>query len=127
MILIIGGYAQGRLAYVMENYNLKMDDVFNLKEEEFSYWNGQKIIYNAESLVTKWLREEKNPCKEIEVILPELKDTIVITQEVGCGLVPVTAEQRLWREEVGRFNVYLAENSETVIRVCCGLGMKIKS
>lgn len=127
MILIIGGYAQGRLAYTMKNYNLKIDDVLNLKEEEFSCWNGQKIIYNIESLVTKFLGEEKNPCKEIEIILPKLKDTIVITQEVGCGLVPVTSEQRLWREEVGRFNIYLAEVSKEVIRVCCGLGMKIKS
>lgn len=126
MKLVIGGYAQGRLLYVMEQYALTEQDVWDAAEEPFSAWNGQRIIYHTEALVTGWLREGKNPCEAAAALLPQWKDAILITQEVGCGLVPVTAEDRRWREAVGQLNIYLAGKADTVDRVCCGLGMRIR-
>ncbi|WP_419571008.1 bifunctional adenosylcobinamide kinase/adenosylcobinamide-phosphate guanylyltransferase, partial [Ruminococcus sp.] len=58
--------------------------------------------------------------------LEKWKNAVVISQEVGCGLVPVEPEQRRFREAVGRLNCLLAESAETVERVCCGLGMRLK-
>lgn len=126
MKLIIGGYAQGRLAYVMQRYSLTEEDVWDAAKDSISSWKGQRVIYHAESLVSGWLNEGKNPCKACIELLPQWKDTILITQEVGCGLVPLKAKQREWREVVGRFNTLLAENSDTVERICCGLSMRIK-
>ena len=68
----------------------------------------------------------KSPLAEVEKLLPLWEDAIVITQEVGCGLVPIAPEDRIWREAVGRVNCRLAEYAETVERVCCGLGMTLK-
>lgn len=126
MRLIIGGYAQGRLSYAMEHYGLTEQDVWDAAAKPLSTWNGQRIIYHVEALVTGWLCEGKNPCEMAAALLPQWENVILITQEVGCGLVPITAEQRAWREAVGRLNTYLARQAETVDRVCCGLGMRIQ-
>lgn len=68
----------------------------------------------------------KEPCTEILPWLERWQNAVLITQEVGCGLVPVTPQQRQLREAVGHFNRLLAECAETVERVCCGLGMQLK-
>ena len=126
MRLILGGYAQGKLAYAMERFGLTESEVWDAAKEPFSAWNGQKIINHAQELVTEWMAVGKNPCEAVAELLSRRQDVILISQEVGCGLVPVTAEQRAWREAVGRFNTFLAGQAETVDRVCCGLGMRIK-
>ena len=41
-------------------------------------------------------------------------------------LVDFRAGRRRFREAVGRLNCLLAESAETVERVCCGLGMRLK-
>ena len=112
MKLILGGYANGRTAYAMQNYQLTESDCFDAAAEPLARWNGQRLILHAEQLVNLWLERWQN--------------AVLITQEVGCGLVPVTPQQRQLREAVGHFNRLLAECAETVERVCCGLGMQLK-
>lgn len=50
----------------------------------------------------------------------------VIANEVGCGVVPMEAEQRRFRERAGRLSCLLAQRADTVIRVCCGLPQVLK-
>ena len=51
---------------------------------------------------------------------------IVVSDEVGCGVVPIDREERLWREKVGRALCVIAQASDSVTRVICGIGVKIK-
>lgn len=126
MKLILGGYANGRTAYAMQNYQLTELDCFDAAAEPLARWNGQRLILHAEQLVNPWLEQGKEPCTEILPWLERWQNAVLITQEVGCGLVPVTPQQRRLREAVGHFNRLLAECAETVERVCCGLGMRLK-
>ncbi|MDY4019053.1 MAG: bifunctional adenosylcobinamide kinase/adenosylcobinamide-phosphate guanylyltransferase [Ruminococcus callidus] len=126
MKLILGGYANGRTAYAMQNYQLTESDCFDAAAEPLDRWNGQRLILHAEQLVNPWLEQGKEPCTEILPWLERWQNAVLITQEVGCGLVPVTPQQRQLREAVGHFNRLLAECAETVERVCCGLGMQLK-
>ncbi|WP_289026533.1 bifunctional adenosylcobinamide kinase/adenosylcobinamide-phosphate guanylyltransferase [uncultured Ruminococcus sp.] len=126
MKLILGGYANGRTAYAMQNYQLMESDCFDAAAEPLARWNGQRLILHAEQLVNPWLEQGKEPCTEILPWLERWQNAVLITQEVGCGLVPVTPQQRQLREAVGHFNRLLAECAETVERVCCGLGMQLK-
>ncbi|MDE7122564.1 MAG: bifunctional adenosylcobinamide kinase/adenosylcobinamide-phosphate guanylyltransferase [Oscillospiraceae bacterium] len=128
MKLIIGGYAQGRLAYALKKYHLTERDVFDLEILENSdFWKEKKIIYHAENFVTICLRNHQDILQEIQKKLPDFQDKIIITQEVGCGLIPIDPDERQWREAVGQMNQLLAEYAESVERVCCGLGMYLKN
>jgi adenosylcobinamide kinase/adenosylcobinamide-phosphate guanylyltransferase len=123
MKLIIGGYAQGRLPYVLRRYNLRREDVFDLAKQPISAWAGQPVLYHVEELVTQAMETQENWAKWVTD--PKWQHCIFITQEVGCGLVPVSAEERQWREAVGRMNIMLATQAETVERIFCGLSMQI--
>ena len=61
-----------------------------------------------------------------EQILQENPDLIVVTAEVGYGLVPVDAFERQYREAVGRICTNLAACADRVDRVQCGIGTRIK-
>ena len=62
---------------------------------------------------------------EVKIISrnPEL---VIVSQEVGYGVVPVDAFDRKYREAVGRVCTKLAAYSSKVTRVVCGIGTVIK-
>ena len=53
-------------------------------------------------------------------------DIVVVSQEVGYGVVPMDAFDRKYREAVGRVCTGLASKSKKVTRVVCGIGTVIK-
>ncbi len=53
-------------------------------------------------------------------------DKVLIGLDFSCGVVPMDAEMRLWREENGRLNNYLAGDAERVVRLFCGLPQELK-
>ena len=53
-------------------------------------------------------------------------DAVVIADEIGCGVVPIDRSDRAWREAAGRALCVLAQRSERVTRVICGIGVRIK-
>ena len=50
----------------------------------------------------------------------------VIMDEIGCGIVPVQPEDRVYRDLAGYAGQLLAEKAEIVYRVTAGIGVKIK-
>lgn len=74
--------------------------------------------------------DNTDPAHLAEVVVQELMDknpaAIIICNEIGYGIVPMDKTDRLYRETVGRCLCRLAAYSERVVRVVCGLGMKIK-
>ena len=47
---------------------------------------------------------------------------VVVANEVGAGVVPVGAEERAFREAVGRALCVIAQEAESVTRCVCGIG-----
>ena len=56
----------------------------------------------------------------------EHPEAIVVANEVGAGVVPITQEDRLFREAVGRVLCMIAQNAQSVKRCVCGIGVRIK-
>ena len=54
------------------------------------------------------------------------QDQIIVCNELGCGVVPMDAFERAWRERTGRLGCELAKQAEAVYRVTCGIGTRIK-
>ena len=134
MKLVIGGVAQGKLDYVLENMIKKTEkyDVYdclflkdNACDDKASYmdWPWDFAIDDERIFIIDkfhyFIRAvlEKN--------LP-LQDTIVIADEIGNGIVPLDAFEREYREQTGRAEILLAKKADEVVRVICGIGQKIK-
>lgn len=113
MILIIGGAHQGKSLYA-EQY----------REQ------GYELINAYHEIIREQLEQGLDPQKEAERLLAERTDSmeklVIISNEVGYGLVPMDAFQRQYREQVGRVHCYLAKEADQVIRVVCGIGMELK-
>lgn len=109
MILIVGGSSQGKLFYAKEHW-----------KEEY------QIINHYHEIVKNQLQNGKNPMKEAEKLLETKEKLVIISDELGCGLVPMDAFEREYREQSGRVNCYFASRADQVIRVICGIGNRIK-
>lgn len=54
------------------------------------------------------------------------KNLIMVTNEVGLGVVPESKLSRIFRDIAGFVNQYIASLSDEVYLVCCGLPLKLK-
>ena len=61
-----------------------------------------------------------------EEFFREHPDAVVVADEIGCGVVPMDRDDRAWRENAGRALCVLAQRAESVTRVICGIGVRIK-
>lgn len=54
------------------------------------------------------------------------KTVIMVTNELGCGLVPMEHTSRLYRDVIGKANQYIASKADEVYLVACGLPLQLK-
>ena len=78
----------------------------------------------------RWIRE-KQDAELTEADLQYLAEMlarlpVVTASETGCGVVPLEARQRKFRENAGRLACLLAGKADVVIRMCCGIPQIIK-
>lgn len=111
MILIIGGAFQGKCAYAVKTYDLRPEDICDLAREDPV--PGRRCYLHLEALS----RRET----DLERYLPLFEEAIVVSREVGGGIVPMDAAERAWREAHGTFLQTLARRSRRVVRILCGL------
>lgn len=53
-------------------------------------------------------------------------DLILVTNEVGCGIVPAVAAARIFQDEQGRLNQLVAAQCDEVYLVVAGLPLRLK-
>ena len=132
MRLIIGGYAQGKLDYVCRGNKDEMFEIFEgvlpTKEElrKVKEQGKTPVVNSFHDFVKKCLSEGNVPEDEVQSIMECLQDGIIISDEIGNGIVPMDAFEREYRERTGRMLVNIAEQADEVVRVICGIGQKIK-
>ena len=125
MELIIGGAFQGKTDYAKKGHpSLNWKEAGSMCEEELLSAEG---ILNFQEYIKKEIREGRNPGNVGELLLKKNYGAVVVSEEVGYGLVPVDAFEREYREAVGRICTKLASGSHKVTRVICGIGTVIKN
>lgn len=80
------------------------------------------MLNGLHDLTRQMLAQGKEPL----TLLPMLTDKITICDEIGCGIVPRDAADRVWREQTGRLCCALAAQADIVVRVYAGLPQVIK-
>jgi len=124
MTLVIGGAYQGKLDYVLENYPGR--SIFTCDVETPDIDLSSDIIYGLHLAVLSQVRAGTDSMADLMKILPMLKDKILISDDIFCGVVPIDFETRQWREVLGKCLNMLSKSADEVIRVFCGIGSHIK-
>ncbi|MDK2805466.1 MAG: adenosylcobinamide kinase / adenosylcobinamide-phosphate guanylyltransferase [Thermoanaerobacterium sp.] len=98
--------------------------VSNLLLEIDMTWEEKDLedVDRAEEKITKEVDGLINASKE-----NDKKDVIVVTNEVGMGLVPEYKLGRIFRDISGRTNKKIAENADSVYFMVSGIPLEIKN
>ena len=110
MILITGGAYHGKRNYAKQMYpGIDFVDGISCVEETIFACQGMDHFHSY---------IENRKCENSEIVL--------ITDEIGYGIVPTDAFYREYRETHGRVCTQIAAEAKEVHRVICGIGTVIK-
>lgn len=123
MILIIGGAYQGKIEYTR---SLEINDICDGALENIERVGEHAAVNNYHLFVKRQLEAGLDPLEEAEKLFDKNPEIVIISTEIGGGIVPMEKSERLWRETVGRVCCFLAKKSERVVRVICGIPTIIK-
>lgn len=126
MVLIFGGVYQGKLDYAIERFGLCEADVFRCSEDECTAPGHERIIYEIDKWILALVRAEQDTDAVVKRFIENNKNTIVICNDISCGVVPVDPIMRVWRESVGRALAEFAGASDEVVRIFCGIPAVLK-
>ena len=142
MFFIIGGAYQGKLDHAIETYNLKESDIFTCKKIDSdscgstakSEASGSapeidfscRCIDGIEEFTYACIRNGIEPLDYFKEHEAEWQDSILICDDLFCGVVPLGAELREWRQASGRLCKYLSQQAQQVSRIFCGLEQRLK-
>lgn len=125
MELIIGGAFQGKLDYAKKKYGFSEENIFDCAKSDGIDFSAD-CIYHFERYVLKCVENNIDGISTISSQLPILKNTVIICDDISCGVVPMEPRLRAWRELTGRILELISNNSQIVTRVFCGIPQRIK-
>lgn len=124
MELIVGGAYQGQLAYAQKRFpEIEWLDGSLCKKEELFQGQG---VYDFQELIRRQMQAGDELTDFAKELWEKNPDLIIVTNEVGSGVVPMERFWRDYREKTGRICTELAAVSLRVHRVVCGIGTVIK-
>ncbi|MFT4146243.1 MAG: bifunctional adenosylcobinamide kinase/adenosylcobinamide-phosphate guanylyltransferase [Mobilitalea sp.] len=126
MWLISGGAYQGKLSYVLELTGLSRENIADGKVCSLQELYEKPIMNHFHLWVDRMLKEERDVFLLVDELLQHNPEIIIITNELGCGIVPMEAYDRRYRELTGRVCCRLAKDAREVHRVICGIGTVVK-
>ncbi len=125
MILVFGGAYQGKKEFVATKFGYTIDDMYQCTEKDPVDFS-KPVITDLENYVLGAIKRDENPLGFVSSNRNKFKDKIIIITDVGSGIVPITKEQRLFRDNVGKITQILSRESGEVYRIFCGIGEKLK-
>ena len=120
MILIIGGAYQGKLDFAKETYGVAEEQVHTCTDGEIDF--SRRCIYHLETFAA----HNTDPVGYFKTHRTDWQDSILILQDIFCGVVPMGEENRVWRQNTGRLAQYLSKEATSVSRIFCGLEQRLK-
>ncbi len=125
MDLVIGGAFQGKTQWAIHQFGLTEGDIFVCGETgnpDFSH----RCITHLENYALACLHLGEPPEAAIFAWQNQWATAVLICDDISCGVVPLSAQERAWREGCGRMLSALAQQADTVTRIFCGLPQRLK-
>ena len=126
MIFVTGGCFQGKQQWVLQNCQVQPFRVADGAVCSMEAIKSAGVLDHFHLLVRRWMQAGKIPADETEKILSDNPHIVIITDEIGSGIVPLDVKECEWREVHGRICCQLAGRADAVFRVIAGIGQKIK-
>jgi len=124
MLFVFGGAYQGAEDYALEITGeeriLTLDE--SMHEIDFS----ARVIAGLDKFVLGCVRRGESAGEYFAAHAEEWQHCALVGVDFSCGVVPMDAELRLWREENGRLNNYLSGKADRVVRMFCGIAQVLK-
>ena len=97
-------------------------------------FKDMKSFEEGDLMKVDYRKKEEDILKEVSFMIDEFRkiennfgtEIVIITNEVGAGLVPENKLGREYRDIAGRVNQYIAKESDKVFLVVSGIPVKIK-
>ena len=102
MIFVTGGCFQGKQQWVLQNCQVQPFRVADGAVCSMEAIKSAGVLDHFHLLVRRWMQAGKIPADETEKILSDNPDIVIITDEIGSGIVPLDVKERKWREVHGR-------------------------
>ena len=125
MDFIIGGAYQGKLACARRRFNLLDEDIYTCTKDAGIAF-GTKCIDKLEEFTLWCVRTGADALEIIRENRALWENSVLICCDIFCGVVPLGADMRAWREMTGRLCAYLSSEAVSVTRMFCGLEQKLK-
>ena len=120
MILIIGGAYQGKLDFAKYAFGLADADIHTCDAGKIDF--SKRCIYKIEEFTFGY----SDPIACFKANRDRWENSILICEDIFCGVVPLSEENRAWRQRTGRLCQYLSKEATQVSRIFCGLEQRLK-
>ena len=153
MKLVIGGAYQGKLAYAKEKYKIEdgwidgrtcgFGEILSCRGIYCFHEYIKRLLFCTEDEISNvsYVRDagisaisgnnlihlEENAGRFVDMLYEKNREIVIISNELGYGIVPMEKKDRIWRETVGRICTCAAACADEVVRVVCGIGMILKN
>ncbi len=135
MRLIVGGAHQGKKEAALKILGREMETaaetVADGGRDSFDAALKGKLVLNFHEYIRRFSFLEPEEARgSMHLFLEQMKRenpaVTVVSDEIGCGIVPIAKEDRLWRDLLGEALQDLAGESDEVYRVICGCVQTLK-
>jgi len=132
MILVTGGAYNGKTEFARSLLSesagdpaarIKVAEGGSCPEEDIY---KASVLENFHLYVQRFPEKMEDPEEFCDHLMKNNPHIIIVTNELGCGVVPILKDDRQWREKTGRVCTALASRCEKVYRVICGIGQRIR-
>ena len=129
MILITGACAQGKTAFAQNTLNLNTVSCKDIPDnfiKALALPDDCTCLDDYEVLVRRLTELGISPMEFTHTLCEKYPALCIILAEVGAGVIPMERRDREYREFAGKCGCIIAEHSEMVYRMICGIPQMIK-
>lgn len=128
MRLVTGGVHQGKFSFARTFFDADPQISDGRTDPEETAFE-RPLIYHMEEYVRRFSGEPDGREKLhefLERIPAENPEAVIVSCAVGCGIVPMEAADRRFRDLAGEADQFLAARASEVYRVICGIPQRLK-
>ena len=120
MMVVTGGIASGKKTF-LEERGVDLTCVFDARDPQKNAVSlaDATVVFHVEELV----REDALASGVFEQLLSK---QVLTCTEVGSGVIPLTWDDRQFRERAGSLSSSLAKEADCVVRMVCGIPVVLK-